>query len=101
VVVRDGAISLGLITTTAGGVWTLAGGGATLTLGGHSFTATATDQAGNAGPVSTAVSYSVVESVINSGGCTINPRASFDPLLLVLLLLSGWYGMQRYKKSSS
>jgi len=58
VTVKDGATSLGSVTAT-GGNWTLASGGATLSEGAHSFTAFATDQAGNAGPASTAITYTV------------------------------------------
>lgn len=58
VTVKDGAASLGLVTAT-GGNWSLPSGGATLSEGVHSFTAIATDQAGNAGPASTAITYTV------------------------------------------
>ncbi len=58
VAVKDGAASLGLVTAT-GGNWSLASGGAVLIAGVHSFTATATDQAGNTGPVSAVTSYTV------------------------------------------
>jgi len=96
VVVKDGTTTLGLVTAT-GGAWTLLAGGVSLTQVTHSFTATATDQAGNTGPVSIAVAYTVSPTTINSGGCVINPTAVFDPLLLGILLLSGLYGMRRYR----
>jgi len=55
--VTEGAASLGIVTAT-GGNFSLAGG-ATLSEGVHSFTATSTDPAGNAGPASTAITYTV------------------------------------------
>jgi len=58
VTVKDGATSLGSVTAT-GGNFSLASGGATLSEGVHSFMATATDPAGNAGPASTAITYTV------------------------------------------
>ena len=56
--VKDGAISLGLITATAGN-WSLAPGGALLSGGAHSFSARATDQAGNSGAASLVSTYVV------------------------------------------
>jgi len=58
VTVTDGATALGMVTA-AGGHWSLASGSAILTAGAHSFTALATDAAGNAGPASTAITYTV------------------------------------------
>ncbi len=56
--VKDGAVSLGLITAAAGN-WSLAPGGATLSGGVHSFSAIATDQAGNTGAASLVSTYVV------------------------------------------
>jgi len=59
VTIKDGATGLGMVTAT-GGNWSLASGGATLALGAHSFTATATDTAGNTGAASTVITYTVI-----------------------------------------
>jgi len=58
VTIKDGATGLGMVTAT-GGNWSLPSGGATLTLGAHSFTATATDTAGNPSPASAVTTYTV------------------------------------------
>jgi len=58
VTIKDGATGLGMVTAT-GGNWKKKTGGATLTLGAHSFTATATDTAGNPGPASAVTTYTV------------------------------------------
>jgi len=60
--VKDGATLLGLLTAT-GGSWTLASGAATLAAGVHSFTAIATDAAGNSSTTSTVITYTVDTSI--------------------------------------
>jgi len=54
VTIKDGATTLGVITADGVGNWSLS---LTLAEGTHSFTAQATDEAGNAGSVSSAVNY--------------------------------------------
>jgi autotransporter-associated beta strand protein len=53
-VTRAGAGAVGIATADASGAWTLTYGGPALSPGSHSFTATATDLAGNTGPASAA-----------------------------------------------
>ena len=53
-VARVGAGVVGTATADASGAWALTYGGPALDPGSHSFTATATDLAGNTGPASAA-----------------------------------------------
>jgi len=57
VAVNDGVTGLGIVSASGTGAWSLTPGA--LAEGAHSFTAIATDQAGNVGPASAAVAYTV------------------------------------------
>lgn len=82
VVVKNGAVVLGTVFAT-NGQWTVVGGGATLAEGTYSFTATATDQAGNTGPASTVVTYTVDTSAVVDQAAPIITLIGANPLSIV------------------
>jgi rhamnogalacturonan endolyase len=67
-VTRVGAGVVGTATADASGAWTLTYGGPALSPGSHSFTATATDLAGNAGPASAA---STIDTTVATPAITV------------------------------
>ena len=71
--VFDGTAQLGTATTNASGTWSFTTG--QLSVGDHSFTATATDAAGN-----TSLASQVVDPTISNIGVTINGTSGADTI---------------------
>jgi autotransporter-associated beta strand protein len=84
-----GTGGIGLAVASASGEWTLSYSGPPLAAGEHSFTATATDPAGNAGPASaastinTSLAAPVITTVASDTGASTNDGITTDNTLVL------------------
>jgi rhamnogalacturonan endolyase len=87
-VIADGVTELGTTNADAGGNWTLVYAGAPLSAEPHVFTATATDVAGNTGPLSTgvdvntAIATPVVTGIADDTGASASDGITADTTLV-------------------
>ena len=88
-VTRVGAGVVGTATADASGAWTLTYGGPALSPGSHSFTATATDLAGNTGPASaastvdTTVATPAITTITDDTGSSMTDGITSDNTLVI------------------
>ncbi|HEY9431002.1 MAG TPA: Ig-like domain-containing protein, partial [Blastocatellia bacterium] len=89
IVTRVGAGTVGTATADASGAWTLTYGGPALSPGSHSFTATATDLAGNTGPASaastidTTVATPAITAITDDTGSSMTDGITSDNTLVI------------------
>jgi rhamnogalacturonan endolyase len=88
-VTRMGAGAVGTATADASGAWTLTYSGPALSPGSHSFTATATDLAGNTGPpsaastIDTTVATPVITAITDDTGSSTTDGVTSDNTLVI------------------
>ena len=88
-VTRVGADVVGSAVADAAGAWILTYGGPTLTPGSHSFTATATDIAGNTGPASaastvdTSIATPAITAITDDTGASMTDGITSDNTLVI------------------